>query len=179
MTEEKTLKNEGTKVYEVGYLLLPNIEESKVPEESSKIRDIIENNKGLFLSEGAAELKTLTYPMTKAISGKKQKFDDGYFGWIKFEGNSEMITSVKNELDKFDNILRYLLIITVKENTVMPSKPGKFSFDKKNESGDKKEKGDKKEVKEVKEDKEVKEKKEVKEGDGKVLDETIDELVIE
>ena len=155
--------------------MLPNIEESKVQDESSKIRDIIENNKGLFLSEGTAELKALTYPMTKAISGKKQKFDDGYFGWIKFEGNSEMITSVKDELDKFENILRYLLIITVKENTMMPSKLGKFSFDKKNESGDKK-KDDKKEDKGAKD---TKEDKKVKKVDEKVLDETIDELVIE
>ena len=162
--EENTLKGEGMKVYEVGYLLLPGIEESKVQEESSKIRDIIEKNNGMFLSEGAAEMRTLTYPMSKAISGKKQKFNNAYFGWIKFEGNAETAVAVKNDLDKFDNILRYILIITVKENAVMPGKSGKFSFDKK------------KTEKEVKEEKEEKEESGI---DEKKLDESIDELVIE
>ena len=179
MTEENTLKNEGTKVYEVGYLLLPNIEESKVREESLKIRDIIENNKGLFLSEGSAEMKALTYPMAKAISGRKQKFEEAYFGWIKFEGNSDMVTSVKTELDKYENILRFILITTVKENTIMPSKSGKFSFDKKEKDDNKEEEKDIKKDEEKEVVKEVKEDKKVKEADEKALDDTIDELVIE
>jgi len=176
MTEEKTLKNEGTKVYEVGYLLLPTIEESKVQDESLKIRDIIENNKGQFLSEGNAELKTLTYPMTKAISGKKQKFDEAYFGWVKFESNSDTIESIKKELDKVNNILRFILITTVKENIMIPSKvkPGKFSFDKKEKLIEK----EGLDSKEIEEPKKIKVDKEVK-AEKKVLDETIDDLVIE
>ena len=43
-----------------------------------------------------------------------------------------MINSVKEELDKLDNILRFILISTVKETTIMPTKSGKFSFDKNN-----------------------------------------------
>ena len=168
MTEEKTLKNEGFKVYEVGYLLLPSVEETKVQEETAKIRDIIENNKGQFLSEGTPELKTLTYPMTKLISGKKQKFANAYFSWIKFEGGSETAKSVKDEIEKFDNILRFILVTTVRENIIMPTKSGKFSFDKK----EKKEKLEEK--KNIKENKEKEEK-----IDKKELDETIDDLVIE
>ena len=173
MTEEIT-KNEGVKVYEVGYLLLSNIEEDKISDESGKIRDIIEKNGGVFLSEGSPEMKTLAYSMSKEVSGKKQKFNNAYFGWIKFEGNSEMIITVKEELDKLDNILRFLLISTIRENFVATSKkkkPAKFSFgsdeksDKKKES---KEEEKKENVEEIDEEKEEKK-----------LDETIDGLVIE
>jgi len=171
---EKTTKNEGKKVYEVGYLLLSNIEESKVLDEAGKIRDIISKNEGKFVSEGAPEMKNLTYPMIKEISGKKQKFDNAYFGWIKFEGNSEMITLIKKDLDKLETILRFLLIITTKEDFKPASsktkkrKPAKFSFG----SSEKK----KKEDKDASGEKEAEENKEDKK---KKLDETIDDLVIE
>ncbi len=171
--------NAGGKVYEVGYLLLPTIAEENVSLEVSKVRDIIEKNKGIFLSEGTPEMKGLTYPMTKAISGKKQKFDNAYFGWVKFEAEADVIGLVKNEIEKIENVLRFLITKTVKENImVATAKAGKFSFDKKEDKLEAK-KGEKSEVKEKTEkvaDEKVEEKEKV---DEKVLDETIEELVIE
>ena len=179
MTEENTLKNDVLKVYEVGYLLLSNIEDTKTQEESLKIRDIIEKNKGQFLSEGTPKMTNLTYPMVKSILGKKQKFDNAYFGWIKFEGTSDFVKEIKISLDKFDNILRYILITTVKENVIVPAKSGKFSFNKKTEEvvEDKSKDNDKDSKDNSKDDSKVK--KGEKEIDKKVLDSTIDELVIE
>ncbi|MBU4480400.1 30S ribosomal protein S6 [Patescibacteria group bacterium] len=162
MTKDTDINATG-KVYEIGYLLLPVIAEENVSLEVSKIKDIIEKNKGMFFSEGIPEMRGLTYPMTKAISGKNQKFDSAYFGWVKFEADSDVINLIKNELEKIGNILRFLIIKTVKENTIVAnSKVGKFSFDKK-------------------EGKPKKEKKveEINKVDEKELDETIDELVIE
>lgn len=175
-------KNEGKKVYEVGYLLLPNIDESKVSGEASNIRDIIEKNKGMFLSEGMPELKPLAYPMTKMISSKRQKFDNAYFGWIKFEADSEFMNSIKEGIDKMDKVLRHLIVVTTKENTIISSTPiktGKFSFDEEKKTEDKEEKN--KEVKEVEEDEEeITDDLSAQAGEPeKELDETIDELVIE
>jgi len=205
MTEENTLKNDVLKVYEVGYLLLSNIEDTKTQEESLKIRDIIEKNKGQFLSEGTPKMTNLTYPMVKSILGKKQKFDNAYFGWIKFESNS--INEVKKSLDSMEKILRYLVIITTKDSIITSSsnnvKKGKFSFEEekqeKSEELEKQEKQEKSEEKEKsskllddnqndeveegvkdedKVDAEQKADKEKKES-SKKLDETIDDLVIE
>jgi ribosomal protein S6 len=164
INEDSTQKNEVSKVYEIGYLLLPTLNEDGVLVEVSKIKDILEKNKGMFLSEGVSEMRNLTYAMTKPISGKNQKFETAYFGWIKFEADSDSLVEIKEELDRLENLLRYLLIKTVKEDTFVAtnnnkkSKPAKFSFDKK--------------------EKEEKPEEEVKE-DKKELDETIDELVIE
>jgi len=167
INEDSTQKNEVSKVYEIGYLLLPILNEDGILVEVSKIKDILEKNKGMFLSEGLPEMKTLNYSMTKTISGKNQKFETAYFGWIKFEADSDSLVEIKEELDKQENVLRYLLIKTVKEDTFVAtnnnkkSKPAKFSFDKK-------EKEEKKE-----------EIEETTQEDKKELDETIDELVIE
>lgn len=167
--EDLTQKNEISKVYEVGYLLLPILDEDGVLKEVSKIKDIIDKNKGMFLSEGIPQVKTLTYPMTKTISSKNQKFDTAHFGWIKFEMDSDNINSIKEELDKLENLLRFLLIKTVKESVaVNKGKVGKFSFDKEKTTKDEKV-----------EDKEDKKEEKVSKKDDKELDETIDELVIE
>lgn len=169
---ETSLKREGVKLYEVGYLLLPTIAEEKLQLEIDGIKSVIEGAGGVFVSEGSPQTKVLTYPMEKAISGKKQKFETASFGWVKFEAEAERINEVKEKLDKLENILRYLLIITTKETT--NAKARKFSFDQEN----------KKDTKEVKDTEEVKkealnEEKEEKKVDKKVLDETIDDLVIE
>lgn len=157
---DKLSKNEGNKVYEIGFLLLPNIEETKVSGEVVKIKDIIEKKGGAFISEGTAEMRNLAYQMSKSLNGKKQKFDSAYFGWVKFEANANMINDVKKEIDGLEKVLRYLIIITTRENVVIPPiKTGKFSF---NEEG-------KTAVEPVAEATESK----------KELDETIDELVIE
>lgn len=161
--EENTLKNENLKVYEVGYLLLPTIEEGNIMPEASKIRDVLEKNGGMFLSEGIPQTRGLTYPIAKIVSGKKQKFNNAYFGWIKFECNSSGIEKIKENLDKSDSILRYLLITTIKEDTfVSTPKPTKFSFEEKSI--------DTKKVKKEEEKESISEKE---------LDETIDDLVIE
>ena len=78
---EKLSNNDENKVYEVGYLLLPNIEEVKISGKVSEIKDIVEKNKGSFISEGAPEIKNLTYTMVKSVSGKNQKYTNAYFGW--------------------------------------------------------------------------------------------------
>jgi hypothetical protein len=56
--------------------------------------------------------------------------EKGYFGWIKFQLSSENIDSVKKFLDNNVDVLRYLLIKTVKENTLLNGKMKLKSEDK-------------------------------------------------
>lgn len=157
---DKLSKNEGNKVYEIGFLLLPNIEETKVSGEVVKIKDIIEKKGGAFISEGATEMRNLAYQMSKSLNGKKQKFGSAYFGWVKFEANASMINDVKKEIDELEKVLRYMIIVTTRENVAIPPiKTGKFSFNEEEKTA----------VEPVTEEKPVSEE----------LDETIDELVIE
>ncbi len=163
MTEVNTLKNEGLKVYEVGYLLLPTIEESKVLDNASKIKGFVETNNGIFVSEGNPELKSLAYPMVKHIAGRNQKFDKAYFGWLKFECSSDAVVDIKEAIRKMEDVLRFLAITTVKDT---PAKTTKFAFGNKGEE----------EAEEVAEEEVEGDTDEINE---KELDDTIDDLVIE
>jgi len=177
MTKEKeeiVSKENNLKVYEVGYLLSPNIAEENVLSDSGKIRDIIEKNEGIFLSEGVPEMRNLTYAIKKSGRGNKQ-FGTAYFGWIKFEATSESEIEIKNKLDKEENVLRFLIIKTVKENLKNYSlRPAKFLFDKIDKDG---KDGGKKVAKEDLTEK-TEGTEETKEGKQQ-LDQTIEDLVIE
>jgi len=51
------------------------------------------------------------------------RFNQGYFGWIKFEVKSEDIAKLKKLFDGNKALLRYILITTVKENTIASKQP--------------------------------------------------------
>ncbi|MFA6551905.1 MAG: 30S ribosomal protein S6 [Candidatus Paceibacterota bacterium] len=106
------------KIYEVGFHILPSIAPEKVVAEVSAIKEVMEKRKSVFLSEDFPKLKQLSYSIRKQVQGKYQKFNSAYFGWVKFETEPEMLLEIKKELDKNTNILRYLIIKTVKENTL-------------------------------------------------------------
>ena len=130
MTEVEKTENlsisEELQVYELGYHLLPILVEENLDQEVLKIKAVIEKNGGLFIGEeGIPKSIKLAYGMNKIIGNQKKIFDTAYFGWIKFEANSESIEQMKKEVEKLDNILRSLLIKSVRESKmIMARKPG-------------------------------------------------------
>lgn len=109
-----------TQVYELGFHILSSVEEEKVVEEVDSIKASIQKQEGVFVAEGFPKKIALAYTITKDIDSEKQKFDTAYFGWIKFEMKTENIMNVKDEMDKNKNILRFIIIKTVKESTLAP-----------------------------------------------------------
>jgi ribosomal protein S6 len=59
--------------------------------------------------------------MKKATQGQNHKFDKAYFGWVKFEINPQY-SAINKELEKNTNILRFMTIATVRENTLYTQK---------------------------------------------------------
>jgi ribosomal protein S6 len=98
------------KVYEVGYFLVPLIAESDVGNEVGKIQLAIETHGGVSISDEFPALRSLAYEMRKAMGEKNQVFSNGYFGWIK------------KDFDLLPNILRFILVRTVRENTFFAPK---------------------------------------------------------
>lgn len=105
-------------IYEVGYHLLPTIDESEILAEVSKIKSVIEENGGTILSEEMPKMVVLAYEISKAINSKKQKFNKAHFGWVKFETDSSKVSDIKNKIEGNQNVLRFLIVKTVKENTM-------------------------------------------------------------
>ena len=60
----------------------------------------------------------LAYSMTKVISNIRHKFSNGYFGWVKFMLDPEKAAELKQKLALDSNFLRFLIVKTVKENTI-------------------------------------------------------------
>ncbi|HRH26774.1 MAG TPA: 30S ribosomal protein S6 [Parcubacteria group bacterium] len=128
--EVKSAKEGNSTVYEVSYLLLPTLSQEQVPEKVSAIKNAVTSVQGEVISSEDPVLIDLAYEMVKVVQTSRFKADKGYFGWIKFQLSSENIDSVKKFLDNNVDVLRYLLIKTVKENTLLNGKMKLKSEDK-------------------------------------------------
>ena len=130
-TAEKTLENkaqddssmvelEGTpgKVYEVGYLLVSTIEEQAVPAIHGNLKETVSSLGGEIISDEIPKMIQLAYTMLKVHKNIRNKYDTAYFGWIKFTMDSQKILELKKNLDLDANVIRFLIIKTVKENTI-------------------------------------------------------------
>jgi ribosomal protein S6 len=59
---------------------------------------------------------TLSYTIERATSGKREKYGESYFGWVKFVVEEKAgIPALENYLQNNKNILRFLMILTVRE----------------------------------------------------------------
>jgi ribosomal protein S6 len=115
-------KETRTGIYEIGYLLVPSITEENLGAEVTSFKDNLLKHNVTFISEEFPKMIELAYEMTRSISNKKQKFSYGYFGWVKFECSPKEADIIKNELEKDEKIIRFLLIKTVRESTMSPKK---------------------------------------------------------
>ncbi|MFA5773103.1 MAG: 30S ribosomal protein S6 [Candidatus Paceibacterota bacterium] len=119
-TEENTPEEVEFRVsvYEVGYILVPTIAEENLGGEVTLFKDMFTENGAVFISDEYPKLIELAYEMSRAINNKKQKFSYGYFGWVKFECTTIEAKVIKDILDKNEKLVRYLMIKTVRENTM-------------------------------------------------------------
>lgn len=109
-------------VYELGYHLLPTLSDEEVQKEAASFKSLIEKQGGSLVSEEAPKPMHLAYTMVKKQEGKNAKFNESFFGWIKFETSAEGVLQVKKEVDANKNVLRYLIIKTVREYTPIQHK---------------------------------------------------------
>ncbi len=117
-----------TTIYEIGYNLIPTASSEEVAKEVGAMKEKITSLGGELISDEYPNQIKLSYEMIKEIDNKNVKFNSAFFGWIKFEMDSEKV----NEIDKMaklsDNMLRYIIIKTVRENTLHTpkfTKPGR------------------------------------------------------
>jgi ribosomal protein S6 len=111
-------KFQDKNLYELGYLLVPTINADKIPEEVSVLRNALESFDGVIQSEEQPKMKKLSYEVSQDLAGgKRNKYEDAYFGWMRFDLSSEGIIKFGEELKKNDSILRHLIINLSKEGT--------------------------------------------------------------
>src|SRR3989344_5999272 len=106
------------RVYELGYLLVPAISEEDVPVVDNNLKDLIVNLGGEIISDETPKMISLAYTMSKITQNIRNKFDAAFFGWVKFEINPEKVLELKKKLDVDLNFIRFLILKTVRENTI-------------------------------------------------------------
>ncbi|MEY4602282.1 MAG: hypothetical protein RL292_223 [Candidatus Parcubacteria bacterium] len=115
-------KTDSSKIYELGYILVASIPEEKIALEVASLKDLLTTNGAEVVSSEDPILIDLAYSMTKVVAAQRQKYSRGYFGWVKFEGEPEALAAIKKVLDLSSTMLRYLIVKTVRENTLLNGK---------------------------------------------------------
>ncbi|MBI2004576.1 30S ribosomal protein S6 [Patescibacteria group bacterium] len=103
-------------VYEVGFHVVPTVEEAGVAGVVEAIRAELGLGDAEIITEQFPVKMMLAYTIERALSGKREKFSESYFGWVKFATEREHIAALETLLRGDKNILRYLLIQTVRED---------------------------------------------------------------
>lgn len=120
--EEKEGAGES-RIYEIGYLVVPTVSEEELPREVTALKDMLDKEKAVIIAEEFPKLRPLAYPMQKRIVGGYQKHLNGYFGWVKFEVPTGSAKTIEQELKRNEKLLRYILIKTVREHTLTQGRP--------------------------------------------------------
>lgn len=118
--ERDIAADEGvSRIYEIGYHIVPTVKEEDLEKIVGEARSIIEKKGGSFIAEGAPALTRLSYPIKahRGTGDRRVLYDRGFFGWIKFEANVEIVTLLKDALKANSNFLRILVWKTVREDT--------------------------------------------------------------
>ena len=128
MEKEKTKlsktanKTDTSKIYELGYILVSSLPDEKIATEVESIKALLAKNGAEIVSHEDPILIDLAYSMVKVVSAQRQKYSRGYFGWVKFEGEPEALAEIKKALDLSATVLRYMIVKTVRENTLLNGK---------------------------------------------------------
>lgn len=126
--KETVAKNNEEKIYEVGYHVVSSVAEELVPAEVEKIKSFLAKEKAIIISEEAPKLRPLAYSIKKKFGSVYKTFDKAYFGFIKFELPEEGdIINIDTAVKKDEEVLRHLIIKTVRENTMYSPKITVFS----------------------------------------------------
>ena len=123
MDEVVTIEKSENGIYEIGFILVPNITEEKLPEVFGSLKEVLTAKGAEIFAEEFPKNIPLAYTMEKTINNKLERFKDGFFGWVKFELPQADVSAIDAKLRLRDDVIRHLLISTVRENTIASKRP--------------------------------------------------------
>ncbi len=117
MTKEIETTVDG-RVYEVSYFFDNKIEESVAILKAAALKQSIATLGGSFVSEEAPYMREMAYEMIRVVNNVNIRFNEGYFGWIKFDLSADKVKEFEKGLKADEEVVRFLIVRTVAENTV-------------------------------------------------------------
>ena len=122
MEEELKKISAAPQVYEAGYHIVPTVAEDDLGVRVTMIRDAIETAGGRMIADEYPKHMDLAYPMVKIAANKRAIYHSAYFGWMKFEVEPKGILAIEKALKHNEFVIRFILVKTVRENTMVPKK---------------------------------------------------------
>jgi len=119
---------DGRPVYEVGFHVAPTVPEDGVAAVVDKIRSALDGAE--IISEQFPQKMKLAYTIILSDSGKREKSNEAYFGFIKFATERGAIPMFEQALRAMKDVLRFLLIETVREDIVITPRRAVFASDR-------------------------------------------------
>lgn len=104
------------KLYELNYLILPDLKEEELKLLQEKIVSLIQEKGGVLVSNTTAVKKLLFYPIKKRT--------EAFLATLSFQLNPEKLADLEKKLKEEKNILRYLIVSKrVYKKTLPPERP--------------------------------------------------------
>jgi len=113
-----TQANDEGAVYEVGFHVLPTVAESEAAAVAARVRALLGDAE--IIKEETPRKITFAYVIERSAAGKREKYTEGYFGFIKFATQPQMIPALQEALRADREILRFIVIETVREDITAP-----------------------------------------------------------
>jgi len=117
-------------IYEIGFHVVASADEANAAKVAEAIRAQIEKGDAEIIAEGAPARMRLAYTVERATSGHHEKFDEAYFGFIKFATERDNIPALEAWLRSNREILRFLLVETVREDVMNAPRRVTFASDR-------------------------------------------------
>lgn len=110
--ENETIVEGGieNRVYEISYILVPTISEEAAAEKINSLKQSIASEGASFISEEAPYMRDLSYEMLRVIKNVNNRFDTGYFGWVKFELDPSKLAKVEKSFKLDEDVIRYIAV---------------------------------------------------------------------
>lgn len=115
-------------IYEIGFHLVPQAGEEGVKSAVEAIKSLLGDAE--IISEGYPQKMTLSYMVERPVQGKVEKYTESYFGYIKFAAPREGVQELKKSLEDMHEVMRFLLIETVREDLMAKTTRATFSSDR-------------------------------------------------
>ena len=107
-----------SRVYEISFIFDNRLDEEAALKKADALKQSIATLGGSFISEEAPYMRELAYEMIRVINNVNVRFNEGYFGWIKFELSGDKVKDFEKAIKLDEEVVRYLVVATVRENTV-------------------------------------------------------------
>ncbi len=105
-------------VYELGFHLVPTVQDDGVAAVVEKVRAALADAE--IISEQFPARMTLSYVIERSVQGKREKYAESYFGFIKFAMERGELAAFQTMLRGTHEVLRFLIIETVREDAPAP-----------------------------------------------------------